>query len=371
MSIDKRGNSWRARYRGPDHRQRQRSFRRKIDAERWLAEQQSRLTRGEWVDPAAARALFGDVAREWLSAANHLKPKTRLGYESLLATRVLPTWSRMPVGKITHEGVSEWISVMADAGLSASLIRQSVFVVSATCDYAARTGRLVRNPVVGVKLPRIVRVRERVFLTHAQVATLAAAVPEHYAALIRALAYTGMRWGEATALRVRDVDLARGRVDVSRSFADINGQLIEGTPKSHQARTIPLLPTIHADLVRLASGAERDALVFTTPDGYRLRSSNFRLNVWLPAVRAAGFDGLTPHGLRHTAASLYIAAGTPPKVVQRILGHASVAFTLDVYGHLYPDEMDIWAARLDGQMWAERGRSDESEESASGSVTPE
>ena len=224
---------------------------------------------------------------------------------------------------------------------------------------------------MGVKLPRIVPGSERVFLTHAQVASLAAAVPAHYAALVRALAYTGMRWGEATALRVRDVDLVRGRVDVSRSFADINGRLIEGTPKSHQARTIPLLPTVRADLARLASGADRDALLFTTPDGHRLRSSNFRQNVWLPAVRAAGFDGLTPHGLRHTAASLYIAAGTPPKVVQRIMGHASVAFTLDVYGHLYPDEMDIWAARLDGQMWAERGQHTESAGGDPGTASPE
>jgi integrase len=50
--------------------------------------------------------------------------------------------------------------------------------------------------------------------------------------------------------------------------------------------------------------------------------------------------------LRHTAASLYIAAGTPPKVVQRILGHGSISITLDLYGHIYPDEMDIWADRL-------------------------
>jgi integrase len=87
--------------------------------------------------------------------------------------------------------------------------------------------------------------------------------------------------------------------------------------------------------------------------------------VWNPAVREAGLHGLTPHGLRHTAASLYISAGTPPKVVQRILGHASISITLDLYGHLYPDEMDTWAAHLDGvarsQMWAESGQDDPDE----------
>jgi integrase len=77
-------------------------------------------------------------------------------------------------------------------------------------------------------------------------------------------------------------------------------------------------------------------------------------------VQDAEVDGLTPHGLRHTAASLYISAGTPPKVVQRIIGHASIAITLDLYGHLYPDEMDTWATHLEGvargKMWAERGQ---------------
>jgi integrase len=102
--------------------------------------------------------------------------------------------------------------------------------------------------------------------------------------------------------------------------------------------------------------------VFTTPGGHPLRNSNFRRKIWMPAVRAAGLEGLTPHGLRHTAAFLYIAVGTPPKVVQRILGHGSIAITLDLYGHLYPDEMDRWADRLGKiaeQMWPECSQSDD------------
>jgi len=147
--------------RGPDGRQRQRSFRRKIDAERWLAEQQARLTWGEWVDPAASRVSFGAVASEWLDAAVHLKPKTRASYSSLLRTRVLPTWERISLGRITHEGVAWWVAGMATAGLSPSRIRQAVDVVSAVCDYAIRTDRLIRNPARGVRLPRMRRRSER------------------------------------------------------------------------------------------------------------------------------------------------------------------------------------------------------------------
>jgi len=205
VSIDKRGESWRARYRGPDGRQLQRSFRRKIDAERWLAEQQARLTRGEWVDPAASRVSFADVAGEWSTAAAHWKPKTRASYDSLLRARVLPTWGRVPLGKITHESVAAWVGGMASAGLSPSRIRQAVYVLSAVCEYAIRTGRLVRNPAAGVKLPRITRSAERRYLTHAEVAALATIAGRRgatYGRLVRLLAYTGLRWGEATALRV-------------------------------------------------------------------------------------------------------------------------------------------------------------------------
>jgi len=242
--------------------------------------------------------------------------------------------------------VPDWISDLGNSGLSATDIRQTVYVFSAVCQYAIRTGRLLANPVAGVKLPRPRSTRERMFLTHAEVAKLAAEAGR-YGVLVRTLAYTGLRWGEAVALRVRDVDLERRRLDVNRAFADLAGKLVEGTPKSHQSRSVPIPPSLAEELRPMIEGRGRDELVFTSPRGGPLRLTNFRRSVWHPAVRAAGLDGLTIHGLRHTAASLYISAGTPPKVVQRILGHASITITMDLYGHLYSDEMDTWAQRLD------------------------
>jgi integrase len=82
---------------------------------------------------------------------------------------------------------------------------------------------------------------ERQFLTHDQVEQLAAAAGP-YGTLIRTLAYTGLRWGEATALRARHVDLVRRRLDIRRAFSDVRGRLVEGTPKNHQARTVPIPP---------------------------------------------------------------------------------------------------------------------------------
>jgi integrase len=90
-----------------------------------------------------------------------------------------------------------------------------------------------------------------------------------------------------------------------------------------------------------------EALVFTSPIGQPLRYSNFRNRVWIPATEAAGLPGLDIHELRHTAASLMIRAGADPKLIQTQIGHASIAITYDVYGHLFPDRLDELADKLD------------------------
>ncbi|MGH3344632.1 MAG: tyrosine-type recombinase/integrase [Carbonactinosporaceae bacterium] len=157
------------------------------------------------------------------------------------------------------------------------------------------------------------------------------------------LAYTGLRFGEASALRVRDLDLGRRRVLVVRAYSDVAGRLVEDSPKAHQARSVPLVPLLVPLLERLVVDRGRDDLVFTTDRGAPLRLPNCRRQ-FNKTKAIAGLDHrLTTHGLRHTAASLLIQAGTSPKALQIILGHSSITMTLDLYGHLYPDEMDRWA----------------------------
>jgi integrase len=96
-----------------------------------------------------------------------------------------------------------------------------------------------------------------------------------------------------------------------------------------------------------STASEADALVFTAPQGGVLRAAGWRQRVWKAAVSAAGLEPLRIHDLRHTAVSLWIAAGDNPKEVSRRAGHTSVAFTLDRYGHLYPDADVQSRARLD------------------------
>jgi integrase len=95
------------------------------------------------------------------------------------------------------------------------------------------------------------------------------------------------------------------------------------------------------------AGKPPDALIFVSRRGAVLRNLNFRRDDFDPAATAVGLDGLTPHELRHTAASLAVSAGANVKAVQRMLGHASAAMTLDVYSGLFEDDLDGVAERLD------------------------
>jgi integrase len=346
MSISRRGDSWRARYYGPDGRQRNKSFKRKADAERWLAQQHTNIAHGDWIDPARGRITLGEYAPEWRKTRTVAKPKTRHQQESVLKLHIMPTWHSVQIGSITFEGLTHWIAKLTANGVGWSSVRQSARVMSAILEYAVRTGRIPSNPARGLALPRPHR-RDHVFLTHAQLAALATAAGPHRLVVL-VLGYTGLRWGEATALRVCDIDLTRRRIDVRRAFSDVGGELILGTPKSHHHRTVPLPRFLSAELAGFIEGREPDDLVFTTASGTSLRLSNWRLRTFGPARKLAGIsDRFRIHDLRHTAAALMVQAGYPPKMLQEILGHASITTTLDLYGHLYPGDMDKYADRLD------------------------
>jgi integrase len=128
-------------------------------------------------------------------------------------------------------------------------------------------------------------------------------------------------------------------VTVAAAFAEIGGKLVEGAPKNHQRRSVPVPRFLVDELAAHIAGKRPDELVFTAPNGGPLRNTNFRSRVFLPAAASVGLAGVTPHVLRHTAASLAVAAGANVKAVQRMLGHAFASMTLDVYAGLFGDDL--------------------------------
>ena len=190
----------------------------------------------------------------------------------------------MPLAKVTFEGLSQWVARLSLGDLGTSGVRQSVFVMSAALDHAVRSGRIRSNPAHGLGLPRPRR-RDYVFLTHRQLRALAdEAGPWRVFVLV--LGYTG-RWGEATALRVCDIDLARRRIDVRRAFSDVGGHVILGTPKSHQSQTVPVPRFLAHELSAATTGKRADDLVFTMPAGLDcIRRHDLRLSPGLTTRRA-------------------------------------------------------------------------------------
>jgi integrase len=338
--------SWQVLYRDPDGKQRGPRFTHKRDADKFLTSVQHAMLSGSYLDPDRSATTVRELADQFLAGKVNLKPTTLARYESVLAVHILPRWGSTPVAKITHGAIQAWVAGLIASGQSGASVRKSFGVLSAILSLAVRDKRIATNPAKGVDLPRT-SARRRRYLTAGQAEQLAEhAGPGRLPVLV--LAYCGLRWSELAALRVRSVDLLRRRLTISEAMTEINGgRLVWGTPKSHESRSVPIPRSLVDDLALHLAGKAPDALVFTTPSGTPLRNRNARRSWFDAAAEAIGQDGLTPHELRHTAASLAVSAGANVKAVQRMLGHASAVMTLDVYSDLFDDDLDAVADRLD------------------------
>lgn len=158
---------------------------------------------------------------------------------------------------------------------------------------------------------------------------------------------TGLRFGEFAALRVGDFDAARGRLMIRASVSVVGSSMVWTTPKTHRSREVSVPPSLVPALLSRSADRPTDAVLFTSANGQVLRLNNWRRRVFAPACETAGLSGLKPHDLRHTAASLAVRSGANVKVVQRMLGHASAAMTLDVYSGLFDDDLDVVALAMD------------------------
>jgi integrase len=354
---------WRARYRDPSGRERSKSFARKIDAERFLVSMEDAKLRGAYVDPAAGRVSFSEWAERWERTTVSLRPNTRKDYRTLLKNQVLPAFGGTTLVAIDALAVREWVAELVAGGLSAKRARKAHQVLSQILASAVDGGRLPRNVAEGIKLPKVQR-KEMHFLTAAQVEALADAIEPPYGVLVRVAAYTGLRPCEYVALKVGRLDLLRGTARVAEAAPEVAGHLEWGGVKTHEARTVRLPRSVAEELgVYLADRPHGPAdLVFTAPRGGPVRSSKFVPVRFKPAIAAANQaigeldpnsrpdplpEELRLYDLRHTAASLMIRQGASVKAVQKQLGHATASITLDTYGHLFPDELDALADRLE------------------------
>jgi integrase len=370
-SIQKRirngRTSYSVNYRDPAGRGRRKVFARKVDAQRWLAENETAKAHGAWVDPAAGRVRFGEWAERWYATTAALKPSTRHDYRALLDHQVLPAFADAPLAAIDTLAVREWVAGLLAGGLSVKRAGKALRVLSQILDRAVEGKRLARNVTAGITLPKRQKPEMHV-LTAGEVELLAEGIDPRFATLVRFAAYTGLRPSELAALKVKRLDLLRGTVRVVEAAPEVSGRLEWGEVKTHESRTVRLPRSLASELGACLAGRAcgPEDLVFTAPLGGPLRATKFVPGYFKPALAAAGLPGTVRfYDLRHTCASLLIREGASIKAVQKQMGHATAAMTLDVYGHLFPDELDQVAERL------ERIRSEALAAAAGGGVSPQ
>ncbi|VXC38858.1 Site-specific integrase [Arthrobacter sp. 9AX] len=364
------GKRYRVRYRKPDRTQTdKRGFKTKRDAELFLASVEVSKARGEFIDATAAKALIGPLGAEWLARQTHLKPSAYRPVESAWRNHVLPRWGQVAVADVRKTAVQQWVSEMTQGDATATpprkpkgatLVIRAYGVLAAVLDDAVSDRRTMSNPARGISLPRKVK-KPHVYLSHEQVHTLAAA--SKYPTLVLVLAYCGLRWGEATGLRVKHLDMLRRRFLIEENAVQVGSVIEVGTPKNHKKRTVPFPRFLGEQLARQCEGKGREDLVFPGENGHHLRLARVHednMSWFAGAVKRSGVPRITPHDLRHSAASFAVSAGANVKAVQKMLGHSSAAMTLDVYADLFDGDLDAVSDALDhavsaanvGKMWA-------------------
>jgi len=345
VAIDNHRGKWRARWRDENGAQRARSFDTKKQATAYLASVTTDIKRGLRTSYDGSISV-AELAELWIDASIHLSPGTLWTYQRDLNRYILPTFGDLKVSALTPPAVQRWLAQELQR-LAPSSVRRHHRTLATMLNWAVDQGIAAKNVVDKVKAPRIPR-RDMETFTVEQIEAIAAAIPERYKCLVLVAAYGGLRWSELVGLRRMDVQGAR--VTVAGQLIFLNKQWLREDPKTAAGRRTIVLPQsvateLQAHLEQF-TGSKPSDLVFTSSFGNPI-SQSFRRNIWYPACYAAGMGeqvirNFKPayvnmprfHDLRHTSVALAINAGAHPKAIQQRLGHASIAITMDRYGHL-------------------------------------
>ena len=359
------GRRWEVRYLKPDGRSsRKRGFMRRRDAELWMAEHVTAAKADDsFVSHEAGMVTVGQLYEQYETEKLPIwKPSQAYTVKSRWRVHIAPTFADIPVNRVTREMLQQWVSELA-AKRSSSLTCATAHIMAGILRLAVRDRRIVRNPMDDVTLPsRSQRKLLRTYLTVPQLMRLAdeclngKRLAVQRRAIVLLLGFCGLRWGEMCALRVGDIDYERGRVEVHANLVKL-GEWVEGTPKNGQARSVPM-PRVVADALRMVTdGRAAGERVFVEngrpPRQQSVSRAKSNRTWYISALRHAGVPLVSPHELRHTAASIAVHAGANIKALQRMLGHATASMTLDVYADLFDSDLDDVARMVDATIAVE------------------
>jgi integrase len=312
-----------------------------------------------------AKVAVADWLAQWRTttlAVSDRAATTRSLYATLCIKHLEPApFGALTLDRLKPTDVEALVLTLRKKGLSASTIRSTYTVLRAALDTAVRDQLLATNPAALVRRPGLER-HEAKHLPDADVtAVLQAATGSRYHAALVLIASTGLRRGEAAAVRWSDVDLEGGTMKVAHTMARVDGRLVISEPKTARSRrTVPLSPVVVTMLKahrkaqledRLRAGNQwvETGLVFTTELGTAVEPRNL-LRAIEAAAKKAGVADIGVHTLRHSAAVGWLEAGVHIKAVADLLGHSSIAITGDVYGHTSDDTARAAVAALDSRL---------------------
>ena len=319
--------------------------------------------------PSSAKPTdtLGSWLRVWLPTANDLTERSRARYESAVRLHLIPRLGGIPLRKLRSHDIAIAYAAMVADGLSPKSVSVVHSCLSRSLSDAVAQDLLSSNLARGVKLPRDHRpVKVNALTTETARRFLkylsdSPDVEARWSALFTLMLTTGIRVGEALSLRWQDIDLESGRVTIASTYVGKGdrGYPRRQTPKTRRSRLVHLPPQAvgvlkawhqvqveqrvgghlwdrYADEARHARTPEQEFWpTFTVPTG-EVVSIDFTADTLEKVCAATGVKRLTPHGLRHTYATVALEAGTHPKVVSDALGHASTGQTMETYSHVMP-----------------------------------
>jgi integrase len=332
-----------------------RYFRSQKDAAKARTEIENRVTGGTYSADAHKITVAEMVAR-WREAAysprraDTLRSTTSADYETVLKRYVLKRWGAVRLIDIRAGMVETWRNELLAEGNGASTVRKALIVLGIVFRFAMRDHIVSVNPASFVKKPTVAKrkgAHQR--LTPDQLALLFTHTKGRTRIAVRIGATTGMREGELFGLRWRDLDLKARMISVQRQFT--HGEMVEFPKTDAGSRDIGIDAKLATELTawKLQQKAEHrtdDSLVIATATGEPMSASNFLQRDFYPALVRAGLPKVRFHSVRHTAATILASSATPPGAVHRILGHASFATTMKLYGGLTADALESAAGTM-------------------------
>jgi integrase len=306
----------------------------------------------------------GEYLDQWLngSVKGSVKSKTFNDYEWLVRKHIAPALGRIKLKALSPTHLQGLYQAKLEAGLSPSTVRHLHVVLHRALDQALRWGLVPRNVSKVVDPPKVQKKEIRPLSADEARRLLEAAYGNRQEALYVLAVHCGLRQGELLGLRWEDVDLEAGTLQVRRTLTTTKGGSMFTAPKTAKSRRNIKLTAGAVDALRRhhdrqfeestrLSGLWRDyRLVFATTTGTPLNPSNLTNRSFKPLLKRVGLPDIRFHDLRHTCATLLLSKGVHPKLVQELLGHATIAITLDTYSHVLPGMGDQTANAMESAL---------------------